>query len=172
MIPKQKGHPTGWETERAVSLMERSSGRKTRGCFCSSEQECGQLCRAGGHRGKERSAAKCNTKIPHDAGRHILAHLVTDRSAAGEVLSKGTDGTARPERCLLPSLHRCRSLPCLSTGPTGYQGGQSRTGAEGSKCSINSLGEVSGGRKKETGCMERNGLLAIQVYCPFSQMTL
>lgn len=42
---------------------------KARVYFCSSEQECGQLCRAEGHRGKEGSAAKSSTEIPHDAGK-------------------------------------------------------------------------------------------------------
>lgn len=52
---------------------------KTRGCFCPSKKQGGQLCRAEGHRGKERPAAKCGTETPRDAGGHVPARVVTDR---------------------------------------------------------------------------------------------
>lgn len=179
--PQTKRTPTQAprETPRAGSRMERSSGGKTRGCFCSSEQECGQLCRAEGHGEGEAGSQAGHGNTTGCWQAHSGTCGVTDRGAAGTTWSTGTDGAAglegrpclgflriSPRRCLSPGL------PCLSTcAPPRWQGGQRGTGQREAGLPHNSLGEAGGGRRKEAGCTERNGLLAVQVHRPFSRMT-
>lgn len=126
--------------------------RETRGCFCSSEQECGQLCRAEGQGGGGRGGtAGGSTETPHEAGEHILAH-------------SGAQGPMRHPRAPWGSCCPHPAPPRLSAGvPPAVRVGEGERGP-GVRVSPNSLGVVGGGRRKDTGRMERNGLFAIQVH--------
>lgn len=128
------------ETPRAGSRVERSGGGKTRDCFCSGQQECGQLCRGEGHGEGEAGSQAGHGNTTGCWQAHSGTCGVTDRGAAGTTWSTGTVGAAglegrpclgflrlSPRRCPSPSI------PCLSTRAPRWQGGQRRAGTKGSR---------------------------------------